>query len=57
MLKIKADKPLPYVSFGDSSAAQVGDWVMAVGNPFGLGGHGDHRDHFGPGTGHPLRPV
>ena len=38
LLKIKADKPLPYVSFGDSSTAQVGDWVMAVGNPFGLGG-------------------
>jgi len=38
VLKIKADKPLPYVSFGDSSASQVGDWVMAVGNPFGLGG-------------------
>jgi serine protease Do len=38
VLKIKADKPLPYVGFGDSSAAQVGDWVMAVGNPFGLGG-------------------
>jgi serine protease Do len=38
VLKIKADHPLPYVTFGDSSAAQVGDWVMAVGNPFGLGG-------------------
>ncbi len=38
VLKIKADRPLPYVSFGDSSAAEVGDWVMAVGNPFGLGG-------------------
>jgi serine protease Do len=38
LVKIKADKPLPYVTFGDSSAAQVGDWVMAVGNPFGLGG-------------------
>ena len=38
LLKIKADKPLPYVTFGDSSAAQIGDWVMAVGNPFGLGG-------------------
>jgi serine protease Do len=38
VLKINADKPLPYVAFGDSSVAQVGDWVMAVGNPFGLGG-------------------
>jgi serine protease Do len=38
VLKIKADKPLPYVVFGDSNAAQVGDWVIAVGNPFGLGG-------------------
>ena len=38
VLKIDSDKPLPYVTFGDSSAAQVGDWVMAVGNPFGLGG-------------------
>jgi serine protease Do len=38
VLKIDADKPLPYVTFGDSSVAQVGDWVMAVGNPFGLGG-------------------
>src|SRR5271165_4009623 len=38
VLKIKANHALPYVTFGDSSAAQVGDWVMAVGNPFGLGG-------------------
>jgi len=38
VLKITADKPLPSVSFGDSNAAQVGDWVVAVGNPFGLGG-------------------
>ena len=38
VLKITAEKPLPYVRFGDSSAAQVGDWVMAVGNPFGFGG-------------------
>src|SRR4029077_7020670 len=38
VLKIKAAKPLPYVPFGDSNAAQVGDWVIAVGNPFGLGG-------------------
>ncbi|HVH76934.1 MAG TPA: DegQ family serine endoprotease [Stellaceae bacterium] len=38
VLKIAAEKPLPHVEFGDSSAAQIGDWVMAVGNPFGLGG-------------------
>src|SRR5260221_8815388 len=38
VLKIKADKPLPYVPFGNSNAAEVGDWVIAVGNPFGLGG-------------------
>ena len=38
VLKISADHKLPYVAFGDCSAAQVGDWVIAVGNPFGLGG-------------------
>jgi len=38
LLKIDAKQPLPYVSWGDSNAAQVGDWVLAVGNPFGLGG-------------------
>jgi serine protease Do len=29
---------LPYVAFGDSDKARVGDWVVAIGNPFGLGG-------------------
>ena len=38
LLKIDADKPLPYVAFGNSSKEHVGDWVVAVGNPFGLGG-------------------
>jgi serine protease Do len=38
LLKIDAPKPLPYVKFGDSDKARVGDWVFAVGNPFGLGG-------------------
>jgi serine protease Do len=38
LLKIESDKPLPYVAFGDSDNARVGDWVIAVGNPFGLGG-------------------
>ncbi len=38
VLKISHDKPLPFVSFGDSEALRVGDWVLAIGNPFGLGG-------------------
>ena len=38
LLKIDADKPLPFVEFGDSDGARVGDWVLTVGNPFGLGG-------------------
>src|SRR5271154_4975464 len=38
LLKIDAKQPLPYVSWGDSGQSQVGDWVLAVGNPFGLGG-------------------
>ena len=35
---MKPDKPLPAVQFGDSDAERVGDWVLAIGNPFGLGG-------------------
>jgi serine protease Do len=38
VLKVNPDKPLPSVHFGDSDAARVGDWVLAIGNPFGLGG-------------------
>jgi serine protease Do len=38
LLQIEADKPLPFVSFGNSEQAKVGDWVIAVGNPFGFGG-------------------
>jgi serine protease Do len=38
LLKVDAGKPLPYVKFGDSDKARVGDWVVAIGNPFGLGG-------------------
>ncbi|WP_424971456.1 Do family serine endopeptidase [Dinoroseobacter sp. S76] len=37
LLKVESDAPLPFVSFGDSDAARVGDWVMAVGNPLGQG--------------------
>jgi serine protease Do len=37
VIKIEG-KNLPYVAFGDSDKARVGDWVVAIGNPFGLGG-------------------
>ncbi len=38
VLKVKPEKPLTAVPFGDSNKIRVGDWVMAIGNPFGLGG-------------------
>jgi len=38
VLKVDAGRDLPFVEFGDSDTAVVGDWVMAIGNPFGLGG-------------------
>ena len=38
VLKISAPKAFPFVHFGDSSQARVGDWVIAIGNPFALGG-------------------
>ncbi|RIJ16092.1 Do family serine endopeptidase [Henriciella mobilis] len=38
VLKVTSDDPLPFVDFADSDAAEVGDWVMAIGNPFGFGG-------------------
>jgi serine protease Do len=38
LIKVQASSPLPAVPFGDSRQVEVGDWVLAAGNPFGLGG-------------------
>ena len=38
VLKIERPDAFPFVRFGDSNEARVGDWVIAIGNPFGLGG-------------------
>ena len=38
VLKVETKKRLPFVPLGDSEKARVGDWVIAIGNPFGLGG-------------------
>jgi serine protease Do len=37
LLKVESDKPLEFVSFGNSDLMRVGDWVMAMGNPLGQG--------------------
>jgi serine protease Do len=38
VLKVEPKAPLPFVKWGDSDKSRVGDWVLAIGNPFGLGG-------------------
>ena len=37
LLKVESDKPLPTVKWGDSDRMRVGDWSVAIGNPFGIG--------------------
>jgi serine protease Do len=37
LIKIKVDKPIPAARLGDSDKLRIGDWVVAIGNPFGLG--------------------
>jgi serine protease Do len=38
LLRVKSDKPLKAVTFGDSDRLRLGEWVIAIGNPFSLGG-------------------
>jgi serine protease Do len=38
LLRVKTDKPLKAVKFGDSEKLRLGEWVIAIGNPFSLGG-------------------
>jgi serine protease Do len=38
VIKVETPGPLPYVTWGDSRRVEVGDWILAAGNPFGLGG-------------------
>lgn len=38
LLKVDAKEPLPYLHWGSSEKMEIGDWVVAIGNPFGLGG-------------------
>ncbi len=38
LLKVEADHALPATTWGDSDQTRIGDWVVAIGNPFGLGG-------------------
>ncbi|NND81618.1 MAG: DegQ family serine endoprotease [Gammaproteobacteria bacterium] len=38
LLKLDDAKDMPYVAWGDADKSRVGDWVVAIGNPFGLGG-------------------
>ena len=37
VLRVKSDHPLPAIKLGDSDATRIGDWVLAIGNPFGFG--------------------
>lgn len=38
LLRVETDRPLPATRWGESAAVRVGDWIIAIGNPFGLGG-------------------
>ncbi len=56
LLKVKASQQFPYVKFSEKDP-RVGDWVLAVGNPFGLGGTVTRWHHLGPPPRHWLGPL
>ena len=57
LLKVEPKTPLPAVDWGDSSKARVGDWVLTIGNPFGLGGSVAAGIISARGARHPFRPL
>ncbi len=56
VIKIDIDRPLPAAKLGNSDGMQVGDWVLAIGSPFGLAGNRDCRHRLGQGTQHRSQP-
>ena len=46
VLQIDSKEKFIPVKFGDSDKARIGDWVIAIGNPFGLGGTVTSRNYF-----------
>ena len=57
LLKVTPKKPLPATHFGDSDKARIGDWVIAIGNPFGLGSHRDGGHRLGAQPRHQCRAL
>ena len=57
VIRVKPDKPLPAVAFGDSDKLRIGEWVMAIGNPFGLGWFGFAWHCVGAEPRHQCRPL
>ncbi len=56
LLKINV-KNVPYIDLGDSSAEEVGEWVLAIGNPFGQDLTVTCRDHLGQGPAARAGPI
>ncbi len=52
VIKIDSEKPLPFAKLGNSDSMQVGDWVLAVGSPFGLSETVTAGNCFGEGPQH-----